>query len=131
MSTTAGQSIRVFICDDVAELRDLLRFTFEGEPDLVVVGQADNGVAGLLGIKDTQPDVVVLDLSMPGRDGLEVLETVRDVAPDARVVVFSGFSEEILGEETRRRGALAYISKGEPLEDLVAAVRRVAGNGTT
>jgi DNA-binding NarL/FixJ family response regulator len=123
---SAVASIRVFICDDVAELRDLLRVTFEGEADLAVVGQADNGVAGLLGIKDTQPDVVVLDLSMPGRDGLEVLETIRDVAPDSRVVVFSGFAPELMGEEARRRGALAYVAKGEPLGDLIAAVRRIA-----
>ena len=123
---SAAHSIRVFICDDVADLRDLLRMTFEGEPDLAVVGQADNGIAGLLGIKDTQPDVVVLDLSMPGRDGLEVLETIRDVAPESRVVVFSGFAPELMGEEARRRGALAYVAKGEPLGDLIAAVRRIA-----
>ena len=123
---SAPPGIRVFICDDVADLRDLLRMTFEGEPDLAVVGQADNGIAGLLGIKDTQPDVVVLDLSMPGRDGLEVLETIRDVAPESRVVVFSGFAPELMGEEARRRGALAYVAKGEPLGDLIAAVRRIA-----
>jgi DNA-binding NarL/FixJ family response regulator len=88
-----------------------------------VVGQADNGVAGLLGISDTQPDVIVLDLSMPQMDGLEVMESVHDVAPGARVVVFSGFAAETLGPETRRRGAVAFVSKGAPLEELISAVR--------
>ena len=124
--TSEQEPIRVFICDDVAELRDLLRAAFLGEPDIRVVGQADNGIAGVMGVKDTQPDVLVLDLSMPEMDGLEAMDTIRLVAPDTRIIVFSGFSSDALSAEAARRGASRYLSKGVALAELIAAVREVA-----
>jgi DNA-binding NarL/FixJ family response regulator len=124
--TSDQEPIRVFICDDVAELRDLLRAAFVGEPDMRVVGQADNGIAGVMGVKDTQPDVLVLDLSMPEMDGLEAMDTIRLVAPDTRIIVFSGFSSDALSAEAARRGASRYLSKGVPLSELIAAVREAA-----
>jgi DNA-binding NarL/FixJ family response regulator len=128
IGTNHQEPIRVFICDDVAELRDLLRAAFLGEPDIRVVGQADNGIAGVMGVKDTQPDVLVLDLSMPEMDGLEAMDTIRLVAPETRIIVFSGFSSEALSAEAARRGASRYLSKGVALSELIAAVREVAGD---
>ena len=120
-------SVRVFLCDDVADLRRLLRLTLEGEPDLKVVGEADDGLTGLLGINHTKPDVVVLDLNMPEMDGLETLEGIKLVAPETRVVIFTGFPDDGNREYAMRNGAQRFLAKGVPLTELVAAIRDVAG----
>ena len=125
--TTDDRCVRVFLCDDVADLRRLLRLTLDGEPDLRVVGEADDGLTGLLGINHTKPDVVVLDLNMPEMDGLETLEGIKIVAPDTRVVVFTGFPDDANREYALRNGAQRFLAKGVPLAELVAAIRDVAG----
>src|ERR687885_819105 len=71
----------VYLCDDVADIRLLMRFALEEDPELRVVGEAGDGVAGVQGVAETQPDVVLLDLSMPQLDGLEVIARLRSVAP--------------------------------------------------
>jgi DNA-binding NarL/FixJ family response regulator len=119
-------SIGVFICDDARELRELLERSLASTPGVEVVGLADNGLDGLAGIRATQPDVVILDLSMPGMDGLEVLRGIPAAAPAARVIVFSGLKAERLAPQTRRLGAWRYIEKGTALRDLEAAIREAA-----
>jgi DNA-binding NarL/FixJ family response regulator len=114
-------SVSVFICDDMAELRELLRCELEEDPALRVVGEAGDGAAGIAGVLETSPDAVLLDLAMPNMDGLEALPFIREAAPNAALLVFSGFAEERLGEASLARGADRYIRKGEPAEE----VRRV------
>lgn len=86
--------IRAFICDDDAETRDALQMALEDEEDVELAGQAANGSEGLAGIRDTQPDVVILDLNMPQMDGPEVLAGIRSAAPRASTVIFTGFPED-------------------------------------
>ena len=76
------------VCDDVPELRDLLRFELEEDGDVEVVAEADDGPGALRAIAECLPDVVLLDLSMPNLDGLEVLQRLRRDGPKVRVVVF-------------------------------------------
>lgn len=118
--------VDVYLCDDVPELRKLLRIVLEEDSDLHVVGEAGDAETGIEEIAELQPHVVLLDLSMPGLDGLEALPLIRRAAPDTSVIVFSGFSEERMGELVLERGAERYIEKGKPLEDVRAAVREVA-----
>src|SRR3954453_6459806 len=115
MSTTADH-VRVFLCDDVAEIRVLMRFTLEEDDRLEVVGEAADGEAGVAGVLDTKADVILLDLSMPGMDGLEAIQRLREVAPDTVIVVLSGFSAGRLGEAALQLGADRYLEKGEPAE---------------
>ena len=122
----APPSIGVFICDDARDLRDLIALSLGALPGLEIVGLADNGIDGLAGIRATQPDVVILDLSMPGMDGLEVLRSIPNAAPDARVIVFSGLKADRIAPQTRRLGAWRYIEKGTSLRDLEAAIREAA-----
>ena len=77
------RKIRVFLVDDVPELRLLVRLTLEEDPAIEVVGEASNGREGVEGVGATRPDVVLLDLSMPDMDGLEAIPLMRESAPDS------------------------------------------------
>ena len=118
--------VDVYLCDDVPELRKLVRIVLEEDSEVHVVGEAGDAETGIEEIAELQPHVVLLDLSMPGLDGLEALPLIRRAAPDTAVIVFSGFSEERMGALVRARGADRYIEKGQPLEDVRQAVREVA-----
>ena len=118
--------IGVFICDDVPELRRLLRVVLEEDGDMRVSGEAGDGRTGVAEIARLQPDVVVLDLSMPDLDGLEVIPMIHESAPNAKIVVFSGFEEERMANIALRASASRYVQKGAPLEELRAAVRDLA-----
>ncbi len=122
MSPTIG----VFLCDDVPELRTLLRYGLEEDQRLKVVGEAGSAREAITAIATLQPDVVLLDLSMPGMDGLEALPLVRSAAPAAAVIVFSGFAADRMREPALALGAARYLEKGEPLSAVRAAVREVA-----
>jgi DNA-binding NarL/FixJ family response regulator len=119
-----SSKITVFICDDVEAVREMVRLT--GEPDFEVVGEASNGIAAVLGIKDHQPDVVVLDLDMPEIDGLQVMNVTRVLSPRTRVVVFSAFPDHTSGGRALRRGAKRLLRKGVSLPELLDAAREVA-----
>jgi DNA-binding NarL/FixJ family response regulator len=119
-------AIRVFLCDDVEDVRILLRAYLEETDDVRVVGEAADGASALEGIAATQPDVIVLDLAIPKLDGLEVLRAIRKRALDARIVVFSGFTAPRIQAATRRLGAGRFVVKGEPLESVRTAIRELA-----
>ena len=114
--------LRVFLCDDVAEIRVLMRFTLEEDDRLEIVGEAADGESGVAGVLDTQADVILLDLSMPGMDGLEAIQRLRELAPDTVIVVLSGFSAGRLGEAALELGADRYLEKGEPGEVIRGAI---------
>jgi len=118
--------VDVYLCDDVPELRQLLRIILEEDPGVRVVGESGDAEAGIEEIAELQPHVVLLDLSMPGMDGLEALPVIRRVAPGTAVVVFSGFTEARMASLVLEAGADRYIEKGEPLERVREVVREVA-----
>ena len=113
------QRVTLVAIDDHADLRRLYRLAFEGSP-LQVVGEAPDGRMGVEVVRQTQPDLVLLDLSMPDMDGLETLIELRKAAPGARVVVLSGFTRHRLGPVVAELGAVDYIEKGvRPAELMV------------
>lgn len=113
---------RVFIADDVEALRVLWRQLLSEDADIEVVGDAGDGAAAIAGVKATRPDVLVLDLSMPQVDGLEVIRTLRAQAPETRIVVASGFAAARLAPLALELGASAYFEKGAPVDTLREAV---------
>lgn len=127
ISCATSASVRVFLCDDVAAFRALMRFMLEEDPNIEVVGEAADGIAGIEGVARTQPDVVLLDLAMPLCDGIEALPRMREVAPDARIVALSGFTADRMAETLLSQGAAAYVEKGADLAGIRDAVIGVAG----
>jgi DNA-binding NarL/FixJ family response regulator len=115
-------SCRVFITDDVEAVRVLWREFLEEHPGIEVVGEAADGNEAVAGVQATRPDVLLLDLSMPERDGLEVIPVVRTAAPATAIVVASGFSARRAAQAAFDLGAVAYFEKGGPAEDLVRVV---------
>ena len=120
-------AISIFLCDDVPELRALLRYGLEEDTELKVVGEAGTAQEGIDGVASLQPDVLLLDLSMPGMDGLEAIPHIREVAPETAILVFSGFAAERMAKPALELGAHGYIEKGEPLEAVRRQVREAAG----
>ena len=118
--------IRVLICDDVPEMRGILRTVLEDDSSFVVVGEADTGNGAVSMIADLSPDVVLLDLSMPEMDGLEAIEIIAGSSPHTGIVVFSGFAAERMADVALAKGADRYVEKGEPIGALIAAVRAAA-----
>jgi DNA-binding NarL/FixJ family response regulator len=120
-----AERIRVLLCDDVAMLRELLRYELEEDDDVVVVGEADNGLDGVRLVRDLKPDVVVLDLAMPGIDGLEALTLMRQAPKPPHVIVHSGFDAATMRDRVLALGADTYLEKGGNLSEVRDAVRAV------
>ncbi|MBO2456340.1 response regulator transcription factor [Actinomadura sp. LCR2-06] len=120
----------MLIVDDHEVVRQGLRFVLEQEPDFQVVGECADGTAALSAIKAIRPDVVMLDLIMPGMDGMSVLHTLRgeDGAPAVIVLTSAPGDERAL--EAVRAGASSYVSKTAGVERVVEAVRAAASGGS-
>jgi DNA-binding NarL/FixJ family response regulator len=123
---TEEPKIRVVLVDDVPELRLLVRVTLEEDPAIEVVGEAANGREGVQVVEATDPDLVLLDLSMPDMDGLEAIPLMRKHAPHARVVVLSGHEAGRVSLEALDQGASRYINKAAGLDTIPQVVREVA-----
>ncbi len=110
--------IRIALVDDAEEMRLLVSLSLTLTGDFTVVGEAGNGRDAVALAQAHRPDLMLLDLSMPEMDGLEALPLVLKASPETCVVVFSGFDEAQLGAEARALGAVGYVEKGTPLEEL-------------
>jgi DNA-binding NarL/FixJ family response regulator len=118
--------IRVLVCDDVEAFRALMRFTLQEDAGIEVVGEAGDGMAAIKAAERLQPDVVLLDLTMPILDGIDALPTLLERAPGARVVALSGWGAERMAQAALEQGAVAYVEKTDDVEAIRAAVRAAA-----
>jgi two-component system invasion response regulator UvrY len=121
--------INLLIVDDHAVVRRGLRQILQDEPGLSVQAEAADGYEALKAVRARSFDVVVLDVSMPGRNGLEVLEELRRERPTLPVLILSVHPEEQLALRLLKAGAAGYLSKDSAPEELVTAIRRVAKGG--
>ena len=118
--------IRVLVCDDSEAFRALLRYTLQEDPGIEVVGEAADGMAAIQAAERLQPDVVLLDLTMPILDGMDAIAAVLQRAPGAQVVALSGWGAERMEQAALDQGAIAYVEKSDDVEALRAAVRAAA-----
>jgi DNA-binding NarL/FixJ family response regulator len=119
--------IRVLVCDDVQAFRALMRYTLQEDPGIEVVGEAADGMAAIAAAERLQPDVVLLDLTMPVLDGIDAIPAVLERAPGTRVVALSGWGAERMAEAAIEQGAVAYVEKTDDVQAIRAAVRAAAG----
>lgn len=115
----------LLVCDDTDSVREFLRLGVSQYADLAVVGEAANGLEAIEQARRLQPDVTLLDISMPMLDGLEALPQILEVAPDTSVVAFSGLDPDEAEAMVLARGAVAFVPKGESLDRLIATLREV------
>jgi DNA-binding NarL/FixJ family response regulator len=123
------ETIRILLVDDQRLMREGLRILLELEPDLRIVGQAEDGQSALEAYAELQPDVVLMDVRMPGMDGVEATWRLRERWPEARVVILTTFDDDEYVFEGLRAGALGYLLKDVSGRDLAEAVRTVAAGG--
>ena len=118
--------IRVLIADDHTLFREGLKKIIAGTSDIAVAGEASNGNEVLARLKEDSFDVLVLDISMPGKDGLEVLKEVRTRYQRLPVLMLSMFSEEQYATRVLKAGASGYLTKESAPDVLITAVRKAA-----
>lgn len=118
--------IRVVLADDHQIVRQGLRRIIDAEEGLSVVGEASDGIEAVKVVEDAQPDVLVVDLMMPGLNGLAVTTQVRQRAEHTQVVVLSMHADDAYVLQALRSGAIGYVLKDSDSADLVEAVRRAA-----
>jgi DNA-binding NarL/FixJ family response regulator len=119
-------TISIVLADDHPIVRHGLRSLLETEPDFRIVDEVDDGLDAVERVERLQPDVLVLDLMMPGLNGLEVTRQVGLRSPGTRVVVLSMYANEAYVLEALRNGATSYVLKRSSPDELVQAVREVA-----
>lgn len=121
--------IRVLLADDHAIVRTGLKEILSDTGDIVVAGEANDGLEVLARIEEREYDVLVLDMSMPGRSGVELIKQVKGAKPRLRILVLSMHSEEQYAVRALKAGASGYLTKESAADQLVAAIRRVAAGG--
>jgi DNA-binding NarL/FixJ family response regulator len=123
------QKIRVLLADDHAIIRDGLKQILADTEDLVVAGEAANGVEVMHLIREQSWGVLVLDISMPGRSGLDLIHMIKDEKPALPILILSMHHEEQYAVRAIHAGASGYLTKESDSELLLAAIRRVATGG--
>src|SRR4029077_15501818 len=120
------KTIRILIVDDHAIVREGYRALLAKHEGLTVVGEACDAASAYQCYKDQRPDVVIMDISMPGRGGIDAIKHIREFDADARVLVFTMHSGAAYALQAFRAGAKGYVTKSSPPDLLVRAVRDVA-----
>lgn len=122
-----GPKCKVFLVDDHPIVRQGLALFIDREPDLVVCGEADGATSALPAIQESMPDFVVLDISLDGPDGLELLKSLRAKYPSLPVLILSMHDESVYAERALRAGANGYIMKQEATDKVLTAIRHILG----
>ena len=128
---TEGKPIKVMIVDDHPIVRDGLKSVLLAADDMELVGEADNGREAVARCQETQPDVILMDVVMPGMDGLEATRAIVDQYPAVKIVMLTTFPEEGLVERALDAGAVGYLIKNAPADKLADAIRSASAGQPT
>jgi NarL family two-component system response regulator LiaR len=118
-------NIRILIADDHAVVREGLRTLITTKPGMQVVGEAADGVEAVLQVRTLQPDVILLDMVMPRKDGLQAIKEIKKENPSARILVLTSFDDDERVFSAIKAGALGYLLKDSSPQQLLAAIRDV------
>ena len=122
--------VRVYLIDDHPVVRRALARVIESEPGMTVVGQAGTAMEALRDTRTCSPDLLLVDLNLPDRDGPELIAELREALPDAKLVVVSGYDDEYRVAQALRAGAHGYLLKTSTLNELIDGIRTAASGGT-
>ena len=125
-SRATGEQLRVLIVDDHPTFRAGLRALLMTDPRLVIVGEASTGAGAITAVASTSPDVILMDISMPGVDGVEATRRIIDAAPGVAIVVLTMHDDDGTVFAALRAGARGYLLKGAPRVELLRAIHGVA-----
>lgn len=117
--------IQVMLVDDHAVLRDGIRSFLDGEKDIEVVGEATSGQEAIEGIQRLKPDVVLMDINLPDKNGIEVTEIVKKMCPECKVLILTMYDHDEYLMSSIRAGADGYLLKDAPSDQVVDAIRTV------
>lgn len=120
------KTVRLLLVDDHPIIRSGLRMLFQAEPSLVIVGEADSGAAAIALVEKLHPDVVIMDVAMPGMSGIEATRRIKAANPETAVLALTMHEDEQYFFEMLNAGASGYIPKRAAPDDLVSAIKVVA-----
>jgi two-component system invasion response regulator UvrY len=118
--------IKILIADDHAIVREGLKQILSGTPDMVVTAEAENGAEALYKISKNDLDLVVLDIGMPGRSGLDILKEIKSQRPELPVLILSMYPEEQYAMRVLKAGASGYLTKESAPDELVNVIRQIS-----
>lgn len=119
------EEIKVLMVDDHVVVREGIKALIEGEEGMAVVGEASDGKQALIKARSCDPDVILMDLVMPGKDGIEAIEEIKDEDPGAKILILTSFSEESKVIQAVKAGASGYLMKDATPKELIEAIRNV------
>ena len=123
------RSLRVLLADDHVTVRHGLRLLIDGEPDMKVISEASDGESAIQRAVALKPDVIVMDISMPGMNGLTATKKLKALQPDAAIVTLTRHADDAYLQELLRAGVSGYVLKQSAPTELLQAIRAVAGGG--
>jgi len=121
--------IRIFIVDDHEIIREGLKKILRDEPDIIVVGEAQDGDEAIRKIKNSNCDIAILDMNMPGKNGIELITEVKSTRPTIHILVLSIHPEDKFALRNLKAGASGYLCKDTALDELVIALRKIHTKG--
>lgn len=120
------RQVRIVVADDHGLIREAIRLALEPEPDLQIVGEAERGDEVMARVRQSCPDLVLLDIKMPGMEGLEVLRRLRAECPEVKVAMLSANDDPAVAAEALQRGAVCYLGKRIDPATLGPTIRQIA-----
>jgi len=124
-----AQKTRIFLADDHETVREGLKLLLNAQPDMEVVGEAGDGATAVSRVGEIQPDIIVLDVSMPGMNGLKAAEALRQSSPEVKVLTLTRHSDDGYLHQLLRAGAAGYVLKQSRPAELLHAIRSVVSGG--
>jgi two-component system, NarL family, invasion response regulator UvrY len=122
--------VKLLLVDDHAVVREGLKRILDNEPGMHVAGEAGDSIDAMQLVRTEHYDVVLLDISLPGKNGLDILKSIKATKPHTRVLILSMFPEDQYAIRVLRAGASGYLAKESAPRELVNAIRKVASGGT-
>lgn len=123
------KKLRIMLADDHETVREGLRLIINSQDDMEVCGEVSNGRAAIITAQELQPDVLVMDVTMPELNGLKATKKLKEICPNLKILTLTRHSDDAYLQELLRAGASGYVLKQSSSEELLRAIRAIAGGG--